>query len=82
MIDMHIHSCYSDGQYKPAEIVEKLKEKNVKIFSLTDHDTYLGIGEAAKAAKENGILFIPGIELSTEHRGINLHILGYQIYTL
>lgn len=77
MIDMHIHSCYSDGQYKPAEIVEKLKEKNVKIFSLTDHDTYLGIGEAAKAAKKNVILFIPGIELSTEHRGINLHILGY-----
>lgn len=77
MIDMHIHSWFSDGQHSPTEIVKMLKEKNVRIFSLTDHDTFLGIKEAKEEAEKNNILFIPGIELSTEYNGINLHILGY-----
>jgi hypothetical protein len=79
MIDMHIHSIYSDGQYSPSEIAEMVYKKGIKIFSLTDHDNYKGCSEASEKAKELGIGFIKGIEISTQFKNTNLHILGYNV---
>lgn len=77
--DMHIHSTASDGTFAPAEIVEKAKEKNLMGISLTDHDTVDGIFQAQKKAEELEIDFIPGIELSANLYGKDVHILGYFI---
>ena len=36
--DLHIHSKFSDGEYTVEEIIQKLKQTEIKIFSITDHD--------------------------------------------
>lgn len=42
MYDFHIHSSWSDGVLNEEEILEKVKEKGIKYFSLTDHDNIEG----------------------------------------
>ena len=79
MIDLHMHSLYSDGTFSVAELVKRSKEKGIKILSLTDHDTVEGLSEAAEECIENNIKFINGIEISTEYNGKEVHILGYFI---
>lgn len=77
-VDMHMHSTASDGQYAPAELVRKVKEAGIGMMALTDHDSVGGVTEAKAAAKELGIICIPGIELSIAHEA-ELHMLGYGI---
>ena len=79
MIDLHMHSLYSDGTFSVPELVKRSKEKGIKILSLTDHDTVEGLSEAAEECIENNIKFINGIEISTEYNGKEVHILGYFI---
>ena len=78
IIDLHTHSSASDGQYTPAELIRLAHEKNIVIFSLTDHDTVNGLKEAEKEAAKYGIRFIPGIEISAQEDE-EIHILGYGI---
>ncbi|AYE33466.1 PHP domain-containing protein [Clostridium septicum] len=75
--DLHIHSNYSDGAKTPEEIIEIAKQNNVKCISITDHDCI----KAQYVTKNtyNDIEVIPGIELSTEYKDLELHILGYFI---
>ncbi|GAA0087016.1 PHP domain-containing protein [Clostridium sp. CTA-7] len=75
--DLHIHSICSDGRFTPRDIVKMAKDKNLDYVSLTDHDTLTGIEEALNEANKLGINFIPGIELSTEHNGESIHVLGF-----
>ena len=77
MIDLHIHSLYSDGTSTTSELVRMAMEKNMKMISLTDHDTVDGLLEMKKLCDENNIKFINGIELSTVYNGKEVHILGY-----
>lgn len=77
MIDLHIHTTCSDGTYSPEEVVELAREKNLEVIAITDHDTIDGVERGAKKAKEFGIEFINGIELSTNYQGKEIHILGY-----
>lgn len=76
-IDLQVHSNFSDGKYTPREVVAMAKEKGVRVISLTDHDTVVGLPEALAAGKEFGVKVIPGIEISAEEHGI--HILGYGV---
>lgn len=85
-IDLHVHSTASDGSYTPSELVQYAIHKNLSAFALTDHDTTAGIDEALTEARrlntEAGrqlISVIPGIELSAEHNGKDIHILGLNI---
>ena len=73
--DLHTHSTSSDGDLSPSELVSAAAEQNVEVIALTDHDTVLGCGEAAEAAKKRGIRFVPGIEISCSELD-KLHILG------
>ena len=79
MVDLHMHSLYSDGTFSVSELVKRSKEKGIKILSLTDHDTVEGLSETAEECIENNIKFINGIEISTEYNGKEVHILGYFI---
>lgn len=80
MIDLHLHTVYSDGTLQPKEVVCLAKEKGVTTIAITDHDGTGGIGKALEAGKELGIRVIPGIELSTgSEDGYYMHILGYGI---
>ena len=79
MVDLHLHSFYSDGQHSPTELVFMAKARGMSLISLTDHDTVSGIHEAKSAAQDLEIGFIPGIEFSAKDGDINCHILGYGI---
>jgi 3',5'-nucleoside bisphosphate phosphatase len=79
-VDLHCHSTASDGTMSPREVVELGKRIGLSAMSLTDHDTIGGLAEAAATAKEVGIDFIPGIEISAKFpEPGTLHILGYGI---
>lgn len=80
MIDLHMHSRFSDdGEYTPYELVEQCAEKGICVMSITDHNCAKANEEAEKAAKENGITYIPGIEIDCIYKNINFHVLGYGI---
>lgn len=66
--DFHIHSCLSpcgDKDMTPNNIVNFAKIMGYDVIALTDHNTALNCPAVAKIAQENGITFIPGMELCT-----------------
>jgi 3',5'-nucleoside bisphosphate phosphatase len=76
--DFHNHSTASDGKLTPTQLIDLAASRGVKIFALTDHDSTEGIAEArAAAAKHDGFFLIPGVELSTDIEGDEVHMLGY-----
>lgn len=77
MIDLHIHSTYSDGEYGISQILEMLKNKNITTFSITDHDTVKAEKEVRKLIAGTDFIYINGIELSCIFNNIETHILGY-----
>ncbi len=86
-IDLHVHSNCSDGTLSPSELVEHAMELGLAAFALTDHDCIDGISEAvshAEKLKAYGSALpvpevIPGIELSTEYHGMDVHLVGLYI---
>ena len=78
-IDLHVHSCYSDGTSTPQELAALALRAGLSAFALTDHDTVDGIDETILAARGTGIEIIPGIEFSTRWQHRDVHILGYFI---
>ena len=76
-IDLHTHSTASDGVLSPKELVLLAKKQDIEYLALSDHDTVDGLEEAILYSKEVNINFIPSIELSTQHNGETVHVLGY-----
>lgn len=74
IIDLHVHSLVSDGSYTPHDLARHAKEVGLSVFALTDHDNIAGNEEAAAAAKEQGLDFINGMELTADFMGRKLHI--------
>lgn len=80
MIDLHMHSKYSDdGEYSPSDLVRQCFEAGIKIMSITDHNCVKANTEAEQAAREKGICYIPGVEIDCTYKDINFHVLGYGI---
>lgn len=78
--DMHLHSIYSDGELTPKQLIIRAKKNNVKIVSITDHNMLFNVVERMNLinfSKNHGIELIDGIEISSIHNGISVHILGY-----
>ena len=75
--DLHMHTYHSDGFLSPEKLIERANSQNIKILSLTDHDNVNGIDEAVEYAKKYDIEVIPGVEISTDIRDTEVHILGY-----
>ncbi len=75
--DLHIHTKKSDGKLAPADIVKKASEKGLCTISITDHDTYAGYFEAKSAGDDLGVEVLPGIEITSEYKDRECHILGY-----
>lgn len=89
MIDLHVHSTFSDGSFTPEELVVKAKAIKLKAIALTDHDCTDGIDRFLSACsaqnqsnsdKNNDkLLCIPGVEISADIANGAMHILGYFI---
>ncbi len=75
-IDLHTHSCCSDGADRPEEIARLAAELDLAAVALTDHDTVAGIDRFLAAAEAGGAEGIPGVEISTIYGSRELHIVG------
>ena len=75
-VDLHTHSNFSDGTYSPEELVETAKREGLSAIALTDHDTVGGIEAAIGAGKKVGVEVIPGVELSCDCCGEEVHVVG------
>lgn len=79
IFDLHSHSCYSDGELQPTQLVTRASQAGVNVLALTDHDTTAGLHEAQQAAQQTGITLISGVEISTDWKKHEIHIIGLNI---
>jgi 3',5'-nucleoside bisphosphate phosphatase len=77
--DLHLHTVFSDGTYTPEQLIAKSVKCGLSAISVVDHDTLDGVVPAIEAAALQGVEVIPGVELTAEHEGKEVHILGYLI---
>ena len=77
LADLHIHTNYSDSTQSPQEVIREAHQQGLACIAITDHDTIDGVAPAVEAAKPFEIEVLPGIELSSEAAGKDIHILGY-----
>lgn len=75
-VDIHLHTTASDGTWTIEELVEKIVENKIKVFSITDHDV---IHDNTKIIGNipDDISYIVGSEISCMYNGEEYHILGY-----
>lgn len=76
-IDLHMHTTFSDGTDTPAEILKRVKETGLTVFSVTDHDSVGAAGVMAELRSVNDPFFISGAEFSCRDEDGQYHILGY-----
>jgi predicted metal-dependent phosphoesterase TrpH len=79
-IDLHLHTLVSDGNATPLEMLAAAQAAGLKQISFTDHDAlgaYRHWGDLFAKAGESGIELVSGIELDTNYRDEELHLLGY-----
>ncbi len=77
--DLHTHSTASDGALSPKKLVAQAVAAGVDVLALTDHDTTAGLAEAALAAAEVALHFVPGVEISVTWEGLTVHLVGLGI---
>ncbi len=78
-IDLHTHSHYSDGALSPDALAAGAALREVAVLALTDHDTVAGCDAARSACAARSIRFVPGVELSCDWRGREVHIVGLEV---
>ena len=83
--DLHSHSTYSDGELSPEALVERALEQSLSVFAITDHDATDALADASRhlqslvasgVARQNQLLLISGVEISSRWRTNNIHIVG------
>ena len=80
MIDLHMHSVYSDGSKTVEEILKMCEEKKLEYISITDHNTAKQYED--EALKNNNVFsgkIIKGAELNAVFQDKNIEVLGYNI---
>jgi len=77
--DLHSHSSFSDGTLAPRALVERARARGVDLLALTDHDELRGLAPAAAAARELGLRFVAGVEISITYAGQTVHVVGLGI---
>jgi hypothetical protein len=75
--DLHMHTTCSDGTYTPAQVVDLAKRSGLAAIAITDHDTLAGLSSARAAAEGSRLEVISGVEITTEYRERELHLLAY-----
>ena len=78
LVDLHIHTYYSDGTMSPKEVVEEAKKKNLGIIAITDHDVLDSYEELKVEAEKAGIIAIRGVEIDSIFEGHLVHLLAYK----
>lgn len=79
LADLHIHTYYSDSTASPQEVVDEALKAGLAAIAISDHDIIDGVLPTQEAARGKDLEIIPGIELSAEYEGKDIHMLGYFI---
>ena len=79
MIDLHTHTCVSDGTDTIREILTNAENTKLEILSITDHDTTEGYKNIKELRKLFSGIIIPGVELKAFYDGIPVEVLGYGV---
>lgn len=81
MIDMHMHTTYSDGADSLIEVLKKAESLKLEYISITDHDTCKGYKELAKldVKKYFSGQIINGVEIKCAYKKRLIEILGYKV---
>lgn len=79
IVDLHTHTTESDGSFTPEELMNEAARVGLSAIAITDHDSISGIKKAAPLANALGIELIPGVELSTDYNGKEVHVVGLYI---
>ncbi len=78
--DLHIHSVHSnDGEFSVPDIIDKCLLSGLEVISITDHNSVTGVEEAIEYGSAKKLKVLPGIEIDCIYKGIDLHLLGYNI---
>ncbi|MCK4857914.1 MAG: PHP domain-containing protein [candidate division Zixibacteria bacterium] len=78
LIDLHLHTTFSDGCGSPEEAVKRARFKRLAAISITDHDTF-GALDPALALADDDLEIISGVELSCQYENTDFHVLAYFI---
>ncbi len=75
-VDLHMHTNCSDGLYSPEQVVDLARRSGMPAIAITDHDTVAAL-EPARLHAGTRLQVIPGVEISTEYEGREIHLLAY-----
>lgn len=75
--NLHLHTNVSDGALTPKRLIRQAIERNIDLISITDHDTVDAYHHIHIA--DYPIHILPGLEISAQEDGIDIHILAYGI---
>jgi 3',5'-nucleoside bisphosphate phosphatase len=78
-VDLHAHTVFSDGLFTPEELVAEAARLKLIAVAITDHDAVGGIDRATAAGRQLQLEVVPGVEMSCNTNGVDVHILGYYI---
>lgn len=77
LIDLQLHTNYSDGYLTPTQLVKFIAKQGVRVAAITDHNTFRGVDEFVKVCYENKIKPIVGMELYAKYKNTRFNILWY-----
>lgn len=75
-VNLHIHTNCSDGKMQPEEVIEYAKKHNFKTVSICDHNTVSAYYDEAVKNYKN---IVKGVEFDSWHKGVLIHLLGYNV---
>lgn len=77
MVDLHLHTRYSDGDWSVVEVVAEAARRGLSGISITDHNGIWGVVKAAQAAHEHGLSYVQGIEVTARYQQADVHMVGF-----
>lgn len=77
MVDLHIHTFFSDGTMSPEEVAYDAYKKGLKVISVTDHNNIEAYDRLKKSCEKYGIIAVRGVEIDCKYNDKVLHILAY-----
>lgn len=78
-LDLHLHTTCSDGALAPEALAAAASRGGLHAIAVTDHDTTAAVEPTRRAGAALGLRVIPGVELTCELDGADVHLLGYGI---
>jgi hypothetical protein len=79
LVDLHTHTTFSDGLFSPEELVAEAATIGLGAVAVTDHDSMGGVERAVVAGRSARIEIVPGVEMSCNVLGVDMHMLGYYV---